>query len=43
MNYSRPEATLLGDAVRLIQGSKQAAGDNASLEAQLVDDCELND
>lgn len=43
MNYSKPEATLLGDAVLLIQGSKQAAGDNASLEAQLTVDCELSD
>jgi len=43
MNYSKPEAAILGDAGRLIQGSKVPAGDSGSLEAPIAEDCELND
>jgi len=44
MNYSKPELSVLGDAARLIQGSKQSRGDNGSLTEKItVADCELDD
>jgi hypothetical protein len=43
MNYSKPEAAILGNAACLIQGSKIDAGDAGSLEVPRTQDCELND
>lgn len=43
MNYCKPQATVLGDAAHLIQGSKQPAGDSGSMEFPIAEDCELND
>lgn len=39
MNYEKPEITLLGDAVRLIQGTGKSSGDSQGL----IPDCELDD
>jgi hypothetical protein len=42
MEYSRPELTLLGDAARMIQGSKSTPGDGNGDQLPLLD-CELDD
>jgi hypothetical protein len=42
MTYSKPEITSLGDAARLIQGSRQNSGE-ISDGLQQVGDCELDD
>jgi hypothetical protein len=43
MTYGKPEAAILGDAARLIQGLKDAAGDGGNLEVPITQDCELID
>ena len=42
MEYSKPEVTMLGDATRLIQGSKNGPGDGGGDQLPLLD-CELED
>ena len=41
MSYEKPECVVLGDAVRLIQGSKKPPGDGGPGTAAA--DCELDD
>jgi len=41
MNYEKPEVTVLGDAVRVIEGSKVISGENNAL--QVPADCEFGD
>lgn len=44
MTYSKPEIAVLGDAARIIQGSKSGSGDPGGVEAQIgASDCELDD
>jgi hypothetical protein len=43
MEYNKPQVKILGDATLLIQGSKTLAGDSASMEVQIAQDCELED
>lgn len=43
MVYTKPQVALLGNAARLIQGSKNDAGDAGSLQVPITQDCELND
>ncbi len=41
MTYEKPEVTELGDASRLIEGSKSIKGENDTL--QVPADCEFGD
>lgn len=44
MNYTKPAVEVLGDAERLIKGSKSSQGDNGDLTQKIgVLDCELDD
>jgi hypothetical protein len=44
MTYTQPEITLLGDAARVIQGTKDASADAGSLDAELAPGgCEFDD